>query len=48
MIMDDVGNGIRGLIIVTTNHLGAFFEGLRKFMTPPPVKVVDNVCNSRQ
>jgi hypothetical protein len=48
MIMDDVGNGIRGLMIVTTNHLGTFFEGLRKIMTPPPVKVVDTVCNSRQ
>jgi hypothetical protein len=48
MIMDDVGNGIRGLMIMTTNHLGTFFEGLRKIMTPPLVKIVDTVCNSRQ
>jgi hypothetical protein len=48
MIMDDVGDGIRGGIIVTTNHLGTILEGLRKIMTPPPVTVVDTVCNSRQ
>jgi hypothetical protein len=48
MIMDDVGKGIRGLMIVTTNHIGTFFVGVRKIMTPPPVKVVDTVCNSRQ
>ena len=47
LIMDDVGNGIRGLTIVTINHLGTFLEGLRKIMTPPPGKVVDIVCNSR-
>jgi len=35
-------------LVVTTSHLRTFFEGLRKIMTPPPVKVVDNVCNSRQ
>jgi len=48
MIMDDVGNGIRGLMIATTNYLGTFFEGLKKIISPPPVKVVDTVCNSKQ
>jgi hypothetical protein len=48
MIMDDVGNGIMGVIIVTTNHLGTIVEGLRNIMTPPPVTVVDTVSNSRQ
>jgi hypothetical protein len=48
MIMDDAGNGIRGLMIATTNYLGTFFEELRKIMTPPPIKVVDTVGNSRQ
>jgi hypothetical protein len=44
--MHNVVNGIRGLTIVTTNHLGTALEGLRNIMTSPPAKVVNiNICN---